>query len=355
MRRIGISSVFILCVCTSCLDTIELDLPSNQAGRIVVEGFVNRSDSTYVFHAAARRSIRLVEDQVFELDNAEIMLLMDEAIIELSNNEPFTFPIQDFHDQYGGNVESAEFALRVRVSDGRVIESSPQRILEPSGESDLEVGLTRKLIKNEAENIVEREFVELFLNSPLVNDQGDRLSLLWQVSGIYSFPEQPWTDDPFFMPNICYVPVRPFLNDVNVVSSADINLTELTKYKIHEQDANFQFHNGYLYTVILKTINTATAEYWKEVAKSLTREGTLFDTPPGKIRTNLRNADDPDDQTVAGYFYTAGIDTVRYFVKPAETGFQRHLCNPLDTMEVPCCSCLEGFPNSSLEKPPFWP
>ena len=345
----------LICISISCVDTIELDLPNNEAGRIVVEGFVSRSDSRYVFHAAARRSIRLVEDQVFELDNAEIMLLMDEKTIELPNNEPVISSIRDFHNQYGGNAESATFTLRVRASDGRVIESLPQRILEPPALSSLEVGLTRRLIKNDAGNILEREFVELFLNSPLVNDQGDRLSLLWEVNGIYSFPEQPWTDDPFFMPNICYVPVRPFLNDVNVVSSADINLTELMRYKIHEQDANFHFHNGYLYTVILKTVNTVTAEYWKEVAKSLTREGTLFDTPPGKIRTNLRNSEDPDDPTVLGYFYTAGIDTVRYFVKPAETGFQRHLCNPLDSMEVPCCSCLEGFPNSSLEKPPFWP
>ena len=74
----------------------------------------------------------------------------------------------------------------------------------------------------------------------------------------------------------------------------------------------------------------------------------------GKIRTNLRNVNDVSDEQVLGYFYTAGIDTVRHLATPKATGFQRHLCNPLDSMADPCCNCLDGFGNSTLEKPHYW-
>ena len=354
MRKLTWISIFSL-VIWSCIDTIELDLPENPSGRIVVEGSVQRSEDDYVFRAAVRRTVQVVGELVFELEQADISILFDDQpVLSLVNNEEVRTSIQQFHSEFGGDPETALFKLRAKVSDGRTIESENQKILEPTRNSTLEVGLDTRLVTNSADNIIEATFVELFINSPIINSQNERLSYLWEVSGVFRFPEVAWTDNPFWFPSICYVPVRPALNQVNVVSSSDINTNELKRYKINERSAGFQYHAGYYYTVILKAIDASAAEYWKEVASSITRDGTLFDTPPGKIRTNLRNVDDASDDLVLGYFYAAGIDTVRYLATPKATGFQRHLCSALDTMEGPCCGCLEGFNNSTLDKPHYW-
>ena len=282
MRHLTWISIFLL-VNWGCLDTIELDLPANPTGRTVIEGSVQRSEDDYVFRAAVRRTVEVVGELVFELEQADISILLnDQSVLSLANNEEVRANIEQFHTDYGGEPESALFKLSAKLGDGRTIESEPQKILEPPRNSTLEVGLETRLVTNSADNIVDASFVELFINSPLVNGRGERLSYLWEVTGVYRFPEIAWTENPFWFPNICYIPVRATLNQVNVVSSADINSNELKRYKINERSAGFQYHAGYYYTVILKAIDTNAAEYWKQVAASIKRDGTLFDTPPGK-------------------------------------------------------------------------
>ena len=355
MRKSVLSLLILIILLGSCIDTIDLELPENKVGRIVVAGSVVRSPDDYVFRAAVRRTVQVVDEFVFELDEANISILFNgNEVLSLSNNDPLQMGVEQFHSDFGGTPENAVFRLRAEVSDGRILESADQKILNPPTETSLEVGLDTRLFTNESDNIVERTFVELFINSPLENEQGERLSFLWEVSGVYSFPEITWTDNPFWFGSLCYIPAPPLLNEVNVVSSSDINTSELVRFKINEKQADFKYYNGYYYTVVLKAIDDSAAEYWKEVASSIKRDGTLFDTPPGKVRTNLQNVNDALDNQVLGYFYAAGIDTVRHLATPSETGFQRHLCNPLDTIPVPCCDCINGFRNSTLNKPSYW-
>ncbi len=356
MRAITWVWVTLLLLTVSCIDTIELDLPVTSVGRVVVEGSVYRSPDYYVFRAAARRTVQIIDDLVFETDDASLAILFnDEEILSLQHDEEVRISINQFHQDFGGSPENANFRLRVITSDGRTLESDDQSILDPpSRTTTLETRLINRLVANEQEFISEQDFVELLINSPLINDKGERLSYLWEVSGVYRFPEIAWSDDPLWFGKTCYVPVDPRLNQVSVVSNADLNVDQLSQYKIEERLADSKFHAGFYYTVVLKAIDVSAAEYWKEVAASITREGTLFDTPPGMIRTNFRNVNDGSDQQVLGYFYAAGIDTVRHLATPEATGYQKHLCRPTNAAEVPCCSCLEGFRNASIVKPPYW-
>ena len=339
----------------SCIDTIDLELPSNAAGRIVLEGYVYQTPDHYAFRASARKTVQILDELVFALDDSELTMVFNGMeVFSLENNVELLIDIDQFHSDFGGSPDESIFRLRALTSDGRILESTEQRVLLPAIGSSLEVGLDSRLILNDAGNIIDKEFVELFINSPLVNLRSQRVSYLWEVSGVYRYPELTWTDSPFWLPTICYIPVRPLLNAVNVVSSADVSSEELVRFKINEIEADFKFHSAFYYTVVLKAINAAAAEYWKEVGESIKRDGTLFDTPPGKIRTNLRNINDASDDQILGYFYAAGVDTLRYLAMPDATGFQRHQCNPLDSMDVPCCDCLAGFRNSSIEKPHYW-
>jgi len=337
----------------ACIDTIEIELPQGDGGRLVIEGSVERGPDNYLFRASVRRTAQDIRDVVLKLEAADIFLLMNgQEILSLRNNEGELIDINTFHDQYGADPRNANFGLRVILEDGRIFESEEQKILSPSPASSLEVNLIERELLNDAGIFVQQEYVELLVNSALKNDQGEALSYTWEVSAVYEFPEVAWTDDPGFFPSTCYVPVSSPPDEINVILASKVNGEELNNYKIGETEADFRFITGYYYTVLQKTIDEKTATYWEQVATNISREGTLFDPPAGQIESNIRNINDEQDE-VLGYFFAAGVDTLRYFARPDETGNQLHPCT-LEPGTPLCCDCLSSLFNSTLNKPHYW-
>jgi len=336
-----------------CVDTIDIKLPDNVGGRLVIEGSVERGPDAYLFRASVRRTAQDIRDIVLKLEQADISLIMnDEEVLFLENNEPLTVNIDSFHTQYGAQPSSAQFRIRAVLEDGRIFESTNQQVLSPSRFSSLDIKMNERLIVNSAGILVEEEFLELLVNTALENDQAEKLSFVWEVSGVYKFEEVAWTDDPAFFPATCYVNVPAPPNEVNVLLATDIGGEVLEKHKIAETVVDFRFVSGYYYSVLQKTVDVNAGRYWEQVAANIGREGTLFDPPAGRIETNIRNIEDEQDE-VLGYFYAAGIDTVRYLTTPGETGNQRHPCSLDPTLDF-CCDCIANIFNSSLSKPSYW-
>lgn len=352
-RSFSISCLALIFAWQACIDTIEIELPQGEGGRLVIEGSVERGPEFYSIRSSVRRTAQDIRDVVLQLETADIFLLMnDQEVLSLRNNVSEWIDITAFHDQYGSDPSNARFGLRVILEDGRVFESEEQKVLETSPTSALEINLIERELLNDAGIFVEQEFVELMVNSDLRNDQGEALSYLWEVSGVYEFPEVAWTDDPGFFPSTCYVPVSAPPDEINVILASKANGEQLRSFKIAETEADFRFITGFYYTVLQKTIDEKTASYWEKVATNISREGTLFDPPAGQIESNIRNVDDAQDE-VLGYFYAAGVDTLRYFASPDETGNQLHPCS-IEPATPLCCDCLSTLFNSTLNKPPYW-
>lgn len=348
----GIILSMILCM-FGCVDTIDIELPTTTSGRLVIEGSIERGPDEYSIRASVRRTAQDVLDIVLELEQADISLIMnEEEILFLENNETLILDIDDFHARYGANPSDAQFRIRAVLEDGRVFESTNQQVINPAKFSNLEIEMKERSIVNSAGILVKEEFVELLVNTSLENDEAEKLSFVWEASGVYEFVEVAWTDDPGFFPATCYVDVPAPPNEVNVLLATDIGGESLEKHKIAETVVDFRFVSGYYYTVLQKTVDVQTGKYWEQVAANITREGTLFDPPAGRIVSNIRNIADEQDE-VLGYFYAAGIDTVRYLTTPEETGFQLHPCSIDPTLDF-CCDCITNIFNSSLSKPSYW-
>ena len=352
-RILSISFLVLIWTFHACIDTIEIELPQGEGGRLVIEGSVERGPDFYLIRSSVRRTAQDIRDVVLNLETADIFLLLnDQEVLSLANNEAEMIEINAFHDQYGSDPTSARFGLRVILEDGRIFESEQQQVLDSSPASNLEIKLIERELLNDAGIFVQQSYVELLVNTALKNDQGEALSYLWEVSGVYEFPEIAWTDDPGFFPTTCYVPVTPPPDEINVVLASKLNGEELKAYKIAETEADFRFISGYYYTVLQKALDEKAANYWEQVATNISREGTLFDPPAGQIESNIRNINDAQDE-VLGYFYAAGIDTLRYFASPDETGNQLHPC-AIEPGTPLCCDCLSTLFNSSRNKPPYW-
>ncbi|MBK8506229.1 MAG: DUF4249 family protein [Saprospiraceae bacterium] len=335
-----------------CIDTIEIDLPSTSSGRLVIEGFVEQSPDIYRFLVTVSRSNAINSDAADLRENASIGLVYNGQIIRsLINGQEDTISIDLFHQLYGGDPRTAKFNIWVQTSDGGLFEAIEQPVLRTPQGSTVQLKFEVRPELNDIENLVERGYVKVLVNSPLNNDFGDRVSFRWDVSGVYYFPEVAWTDNPFFYTKNCYVKDFIPFNEVNVLNGSKISGPEVREFEICETPADFRFASGYYFTVIQKSMDASAAEYWDQIRQSIEREGTIFDPPVGAIRTNIKQIGG-SEQDVLGYFYTAGIDTLRHLATREESGKQRHLC-AFETVSEACCDCLL-IVNSSLEKPFYW-
>lgn len=351
--KINLSIILLILILLSgCLDTISVELPSDNAGRTVIDGVVERSQDIYRFFVRVTSTRDLSTDLIENEVSADIELVFNgEGVAHLTNGSEERIPIMQFHQLYGGNPEDAMFNIRVSTQEGRVFESDPQKILKGPTGGTIQLNYDLRAELNDVENVVNKGYVKVKIVTPIVNDQQDRVSFRWDVSGVYRFPEVAWTDDPFFFPKTCYV--RDFLpvNKVNVLKSSNVNGDFVDGYDIGELEADHRFSSGYYFTVIQRSINEGAAIYWDQVRQSINRAGTIFDSPVGAVNSNIRQVSG-NPVEVLGYFYTAGIDTLRHLSTRDETGNQRHLCALQAVSEV-CCNCLE-IVNSSLIKPIYW-
>ncbi|NND35046.1 MAG: DUF4249 family protein [Saprospiraceae bacterium] len=337
---------------TGCIDTIEVDLPQRPAGRLVVAGVVERGPDDYRFLVDVVRTQDLEDEKPAVRESADIRILNQGVeTLSLDNGQSLVFAIDSFHDVFGGTADAAVFNIEIKTTLGGVFTSLDQKVLAPPQGSTPAVRYEERSELNNVGNVVENGYVKLLMNSSLLNATSERVSLRWDVSGVFRFPERPWTDNPFIFVNTCYVKVGSKGNQINIVNSAEVNNNEVFEFEVSENEADYRFASGYYYTILQKAISNETASYWQELQKGVNRAGTIFDSPAGQIRSNITQTDgSPED--FLGYFYTAGVDTLRYLATWEETGKQFHLCARA-TVSDACCDCLL-LVNSSYDKPHYW-
>jgi len=354
MRKLLMPFVLVLgsLLILGCIDTIMIDLPEEAEGRLVIDGVVERSPDIYRFFVRVSSTFDLNTDLVDKREVVDIELIYDgKPVFDLRNGEDNVMEISAFHQLYGGNPEEALFNIRVHTPEGNIFESLPQKIIDGPEGSTLQFGYQERPQLNELENLVTGKYVKVQVSTPVVNSKGERVSMRWDISGVYRFPEVAWTDDPFFFPKTCYVYDFVPVNQVNVLKSSSIHGDFVDRFEIGELEADHRFSSGYYITAIQKSISEPAADYWDQVRQSIEREGTIFDPPVGAVKSNIRQIEGSPVE-VLGYFYTAGIDTLRHLSTRDETGNQLHLC-AFQTVSEACCDCLI-IVNSTLDKPAFW-
>ena len=336
----------------SCIDDIEIDLPAGNEGRLVIEGTAELSPDIYRFIVTVGQTQQLTEPLEKLRQDADIRLMYDGAeVMSLLNGREAIYSIDSLESVLGNNVREGSFNIKVSLPDGSVFTASNQTFIKRPPLGYISLGTVVREELNQNNFILDREYVKVFMNTPVINENEERVSFRWDLTGVYRFPEITWSEDPFFFAKDCYVNDFPPENRVNVLNSKEISTADASEYEIGELIADYRFHAGYYFTVIQKAFGAETAGYWQDVQRGLNREGTIFDAPAGPIRSNISQIDG-NAKDVVGYFYTSTVDTLRHLSTQDETGNQPHLC-AFQYVSETCCDCLEIF-SSSLEKPHYW-
>lgn len=337
---------------SACLDEISIDLPDESAGRLVIDGVVERSPDVYRFLVSVSRTQSLEAPVFLPEENVLISVLLNDSVIfDLPNGVPEQMPLEQFHSRYGIVDQEDLFNIRVVTGNGDRFESVGQSILQSPGMGSVSFELTEREELNDLENLVKRSYVKIKVNTPVINQNGDRLAMIWNASGVYAFVEGECTTDIYGSPRTCYVTERFNGTIPQVLQGAEVRGDQVEGFEVFETTASPQFAIGYYLTLVRRTVNGEAGLYWNEVRRSQQREGTIFDPPSGAIRSNIHQIDGQATD-ILGYFYTAGIDTLRQ-KGTRETGGSIRMPCAADPSALGCCYCLE-LAGSSFQKPPYW-
>lgn len=335
---------------TSCLDEISIELPDSSMRRLTIGGVVERSPDEYRFFISVHKTQSVNQTFIEDPEYAKIAIVYHgEPIFSVENGKEMRISIENFHTEYGGDKATAEFNFTVELDNGSVFKSEPQRILEVPKGTEIGLEYFEKKVVNSIGNIVEKGFVRVSVDAPLINEMGSVVSLKWDVTGDYEFREA--CDAGNFNARICYLHEENPVGLVNILNAGNISSTSVKNYELGSTEANYKFASRYYFTLVQKAVVEETAVYWEEVAQSLTRAGTIYDAYPGPVSTNIQQVKG-EPVEVIGYFYTAGVDTLRRRATKEETGFQRSPCSIFSRAEG-CCGCLL-LPGSNDRKPNFW-
>ncbi len=203
---------------------------------------------------------------------------------------------------------------------------------------------------NEDGVVVTDNYLQFLVSTQLKPaDAQEKARLRWELFSAFRV-----TDDSG---KLCYYyePLVP--SDVFIYNGDEFNVDKVDMLPQAEVLLNFRFAEGFYLTMVQESLSKEAFVYWDQIRKLIERSGNMFDPPPGKITSNLKNITNPEEE-VYGYFYATEQDTFRMLIRPNEVGNPQTYC-PLPPPKEPppsptwCDDCLlrQG---STLWKPGYW-
>ena len=350
--------LILMCGLGACLDEINLETPNEVNRKLVVQATLVKGNpsvaSAYLSYSGNYEAIETpppVLGATVELqdENNQALRLQEigEGRYELAIPEGSSpIPIE-----FG-----KAYQLLIRTGEGLQYESGMETLYEvPRIDTiDTEIELRQEL--NELENIVNKLYLNVYVKTPLTPVlNGERVGLKWDFSGVYQYVELANPDDPFEPVNTCYITESVGLERISIFNGREVNTSEIDRYFILEKEINHRFALGYYLFIFQQSLSPGAQTYWDQAQQVIERNGNFFETPVGPITGNIHNIADPQEE-VLGYFYATDIDTARFFISPEAAGTPRLYCNQFSNYEEsdPSCKDCLIFPNSTLQRPPYW-
>ncbi|NUN99943.1 MAG: DUF4249 domain-containing protein [Saprospiraceae bacterium] len=323
----------------SCIDALEFT-PTEGEKLLVVDGKLSAS--------AGVQTLRLSEtgvvgrsDNFSPVTGATITLQDDEGrVVGYSETAPGIY-------QFSGNLiqgtSGRTYTLHIQSRGKTYVskaETMPQRI-----EAD-----------SSFFSIANSKFVYVYSSVQIPADLARGPFLKWRINNVYQVNEVYC--GPFDPTNVCYV-TQTFSNQLlPILDGSLLARGEAARPFVAVKEADKAFGEVAYFNLYMETLTPDAFKYWNKVSLLLTQSGSFFDAPPGAIRGNIINVNNPEE-LVLGYFYAAPEDTTH--VKVLASDFLPYTINPYCGVAgfVPspfppeCCTCTR-LPNSTLEKPDYW-
>ena len=330
----------------ACIDEIDLNIDTDQR-KLAVDGFIADSLDNY--------SISLSYSSVIGEGTDNIQHPVSGAKIKVLDELGTAYVFQETEEGIYTHLMEAEigkeYYLDIQTPDGRHIQSKPQSIRSSPTIDTSKLQIETRDYLNSAGNFVSEQEAIVRIDTRI--EEGEKRPYLrWQVEGEYEFRE----NYPMALnKRICYIPDRLGLNQLNVFNTADLAGNELFDQEVIRTALNYRFAAQYCFHIYQFSISEDEFTYWNNIRDMINREGSLFDPPPGTVRGNLVNVDDPGD-LILGYFSVAGVSYRRFFVNEDEIGFyvEPRCSSSRFRPQYPDCRDCRTLINSTTVRPEYW-
>ncbi|MCH7514770.1 MAG: DUF4249 domain-containing protein [Bacteroidetes bacterium] len=258
------------------------------------------------------------------------------------------------------------YKLEVTLLYGEKYESTWEVMPEPVQIGNTYYDIVYKQTLSDSDVTLEQFFIDVFIDTPIWTQSGNKAFLRWEVEETYSlwdFECRPW---PVDFADVCYFEVENKFSQINLFSSIDDSQKKLEKHLVHSRQPNpyVEFNNIHYFNVFQYSLSESTYEYWNKINVVSNPTGSIFDKIPADVPGNISKIG--AGLEVLGYFEVTAASVGRVFTtydKIREKIFIPKECpkfyNPLLLPDY-CCYC-NLLPSKILSptyyripKPDYW-
>ena len=341
------SFLLVLIFMSSCIDEIQLDI-DNVEQRLAVDGLIADSLDTYSIRIFKSAIIGRGNDNVFDPVSGASVQVFDDA----GNVYEFLETTPGYYTKEMQGVSGRSYYVEVKTPDEKTIRSKPAIMTKSPKIDTITSEIFEETFLNSAGNAVVQQNVTLRATTSF-EEFTEKPFLRWRTEGEYEFKE----NYPMALnTKICYVKNDVDLNNLKIFDTRILSSNEISNEPFVTTKLNYRFAYQYCFHVQQYSMTEEEYNYWVTVNDVTNIDGSFFDPPPGTVRGNLFNVDDPDDEIV-GYFSVSGLSAKRFFANPQSLNqvFIEPKCfaSPWRPTTPDCYDCTTIY-NSSLTKPDYW-
>jgi Domain of unknown function (DUF4249) len=362
MQKNHILLILSISIIFSCVREIDFLVKTEGTDTLVVDGnFTNQTGPHRVFltrpNEYAVNSFENIKDaQVIIKDDLGNMA---NFIVASDVGKPYFYELPANAFQ---GVAGRKYHLEIKLSNGRNYQTVPQMMPNQVKLDSLSVKGRVETRVSTVDLVVETKTCALNAAFNVPNDGKDYF-MRWEATGVYIFYELV-KPGPLPPPALtCYIG-DDFNNQVLPLQKLAGKNGESVQVEIGSKifDKSFNF-NQYI-TVVQRSLNQESYDYWSSLKQVSIPAGSIFDAPPGAIRGNVFNVADKNE-TPLGFFEVSAVDTLRRNINRTALGndflFSNYCVPPFFSWSAPysiepfpeCYDCLK-LQFSSLNKPWYW-
>ena len=300
----------------SCVDALEFK-PTESEKLLVVDGKLTTANGDQVLRLSETALVGRSDN--FPPVTGAIVTLRD----DLGNVKSYTETEPGVYKLSGSAIQGTSgrtYTLHIEVN-GKTYESKPETMPQK-----IEADSSFFAIGNQ-------DFVYVYSSISIPTDLNEGPFLKWRIDNVYQINEVYC--GPFDPTNVCYVTERFSNQLLPLLDGSLLARGETAKPFVAAKEADKTFGEVVYFNLYMETLSPDAFKYWNKVSLLLTQSGSIFDSPPGAIRGNIMNVNNPEE-LVLGYFYAAPEDTTH--VKVLASDFLPYTINPY-------CG-IAGFPPS---------
>ena len=357
--RIGRCYIFVLISIGmsfwGCIDEIELGEEADFLEKLAIDGQLKKG---------ATSSIEIQVSQSIPYQASPVTNFVGGGMLKLINDmgEERAIPEVEagrFFDTFDSNssfpIETGR-AYKIHLElGGNSYESAWDTLYAVPKPDSMSIRWKQQKVLNESENIVDEFLWQAHIHTPLsAGGSAIRPALKWDFSAVWSLVEFP--PPPPAFARTCYVTEPVNLDKVVVFDPSNSDKGRVDGLFLTEALLTHKVAFGHFLIALQQSISHSAFVYWDQVSQVVSRSGGFLETPPGKIKGNISQIENPERE-VLGLFYASEVDTVRVFMQardfPTQIGGFCAQFESYNEAPEPCRDCLD-WANSTYTRPHFW-